>query len=155
MRTVTPSAKRAANKAAAAAGDHRRMLKLAVALVAQYRAEYDAYREHARESTRGGYPHARIGYYREAFCEHGTSLWTDYDNICGGCEEGWTNSDPMQRMTRALGEAKERIKTADERLSAYVTVRTTLSQLDVPLTDEQRHALLDYATRPLDPARAV
>lgn len=25
--------------------------------------------------------------YRPATCFHGTSLWTDYDNICGPCED--------------------------------------------------------------------
>lgn len=25
--------------------------------------------------------------YRPKYCIHGTSSWTDYDNICGGCED--------------------------------------------------------------------
>lgn len=28
--------------------------------------------------------------YRFPECIHGMSLWTDYDNICGGCEDGLT-----------------------------------------------------------------
>lgn len=28
--------------------------------------------------------------YRPEFCIHGTYQWTDYDNICGGCEDGVT-----------------------------------------------------------------
>lgn len=26
--------------------------------------------------------------FRPHYCIHGTNLWTDYDNICGGCEDG-------------------------------------------------------------------
>lgn len=26
--------------------------------------------------------------YRPHYCVHGTNQWTDYDNICGGCEDG-------------------------------------------------------------------
>lgn len=29
--------------------------------------------------------------YRFPACIHGTSLWTDYDNICGPCEDGYTD----------------------------------------------------------------
>src|SRR4051812_25868549 len=28
--------------------------------------------------------------YSFPYCEHGSSLWTDYDNICGGCEDGYS-----------------------------------------------------------------
>lgn len=28
--------------------------------------------------------------YRAHYCIHGTNQWTDYDNICGGCEDGVT-----------------------------------------------------------------
>lgn len=26
--------------------------------------------------------------FRSHYCIHGTNQWTDYDNICGGCEDG-------------------------------------------------------------------
>lgn len=44
------------------------------------------------------------------YCEHGTYLRTDCDNICGPCEMGYTMSDPMQRYSAALAEAKERME---------------------------------------------
>lgn len=36
--------------------------------------------------------------YRPPHCFHGTNLWTDYDNICGPCEDGlydprWHSTD--------------------------------------------------------------
>jgi hypothetical protein len=34
-------------------------------------------------------------------CIHGTSLWTDYDNICGGCEESYTIIQLAQGRARA------------------------------------------------------
>lgn len=40
--------------------------------------------------------------YRFPHCIHGTSLWTDYDNICGGCEESLTE------LQEARGYARER-----------------------------------------------
>jgi hypothetical protein len=47
--------------------------------------------------------------YRPHYCEHGTNQWTDYDNICGGCEDGITMSDPGTRRLYALIEAKQRM----------------------------------------------
>lgn len=48
------------------------------------------------------------------YCEHGTSRWTDYDNICGFCEDGLTMGDPMTRRSMALAEARERIEKSDK-----------------------------------------
>ncbi|QIN94779.1 hypothetical protein PP460_gp023 [Streptomyces phage Muntaha] len=28
--------------------------------------------------------------YSFPYCEHGSSRWTDYDNICGPCEDGYS-----------------------------------------------------------------
>ena len=43
------------------------------------------------------------------YCEHGTYLRTDYDNICGSCEMGETMSDGVFRRSMALAEAKSRL----------------------------------------------
>lgn len=37
--------------------------------------------------------------YRPATCFHGTNLWTDYDNICGPCEE--EQYDPRYHSTKS------------------------------------------------------
>lgn len=47
----------------------------------------------------------RASGYRAQYCEHGMSQWTDYDNICGYCEDGVTMGDPMMRRRAALDEA--------------------------------------------------
>jgi len=42
-------------------------------------------------------------------CIHGTSRWTDYDNICGGCEDGYS----IYQL--AIWEAKEKVAQFKER----------------------------------------
>lgn len=54
--------------------------------------------------------------YTYPTCEHGTSRWTDYDNICGPCEDGLFLSNGIHRRRYALSEAKERIEKADRLL---------------------------------------
>ena len=36
--------------------------------------------------------------YRFPECIHGSSLWTDYDNICGPCEDGLSEYDIALRL---------------------------------------------------------
>lgn len=46
--------------------------------------------------------------YRAHYCEHGTNMWTDYDNICGPCEDGLSMRDGLTRREYALDSAKRR-----------------------------------------------
>lgn len=46
-----------------------------------------AYRKAKAERAAEEASYAEDG-YRPHYCIHGTNQWTDYDNICGGCEEG-------------------------------------------------------------------
>lgn len=50
--------------------------EIATRLFAQQREYHEAQRDAAEDGLR---PH---------YCIHGTNLWTDYDNICPGCEDG-------------------------------------------------------------------
>ena len=43
--------------------------------------------------------------HRFPYCIHGASLWTDYDNICGGCEWGDSYWDFAREVTEAAREA--------------------------------------------------
>jgi hypothetical protein len=86
----------------------RRMLspdvaRLAMKLSAAYSARYDEYLADCESDRANG--------YRAHYCEHGTDQWTDYDNICGGCEEGYSFSDGVYRRTVALTEAKKRMRS--------------------------------------------
>lgn len=39
--------------------------------------------------------------HRPHYCIHGTNQWTDYDNICGGCEDSLTVWDMAERAAWA------------------------------------------------------
>lgn len=45
--------------------------------------------------------------YRPHYCEHGTNQHTDWDNICGPCEDGYSMREPLERRKEALRQARE------------------------------------------------
>ena len=42
--------------------------------------------------------------YAPQYCIHGTNQWTDYDNICGGCESDYTLNDYIMGTYRTAME---------------------------------------------------
>lgn len=53
----------------------------------------------------------RANGHRPRTCYHGTSLWTDYDNICGPCEAGeydprWHADDSEERAAEQQSHAR-------------------------------------------------
>ena len=83
-------------------------------------------------------------YAREGFiprtCIHGTYGWTDYDNICGGCEEGaftaYTRGVDLYRYARDEVEyemACEERRAADraEMIAKWYAYATSRSDMDV------------------------
>lgn len=85
---------------------NKTVLKLAAQLDAKFQKDYADYLEECEQWHREG--------YRAHYCEHGTNLWTDYDNICGPCEDGLSMSDGLFRMAYAISEAKNRWEKANE-----------------------------------------
>jgi hypothetical protein len=79
----------------------KQLLTLAAAISADMLRGYERYLEECDEWQRKG--------YRPHYCEHGTNRWTDYDNICGGCEEGYSMRDGVFRRREALAEAKAQL----------------------------------------------
>lgn len=76
--------------------------------------------EDAEESARQD----RANGYRAHYCVHGTNQWTDYDNICGGCEDGLTTvADylPLERHN-AIHAARQYLTGLDSLMSAYGTL---------------------------------
>lgn len=69
--------------------------------------------------------------YRPHYCEHGTSQWTDYDNICGPCEDGVSMGDPLVRREFAIAEAKHKESAMLELLKAGTKVRDELAKVGV------------------------
>lgn len=86
--------------------------KLAVILLTSYRNRFAEYEEECNEYAKQG--------YRPHYCIHGTNQWTDYDNICGGCEDGenYWHYDTFGRM--AIDEAKRAMEQMMERIDLYV-----------------------------------
>ena len=63
-----------------------------------YQEEVDAWYRHGEGKTEG---------YRFPYCFHGTSQWTDWDNICGGCEDSFNGYNPMAFYRWALDKAHQ------------------------------------------------
>jgi hypothetical protein len=94
---------------------HNLAMQLAGQLSAKYLANYEAYRRECETPERN----ASGQRLRVHYCEHGTNQWTDYDNICPGCENGLTMADGLQRRRRALAEAKERVEQISRLVDAW------------------------------------
>ena len=86
--------------------------------------------------------------HRQHYCIHGTNQWTDYDNICGGCEDGLTVWDMAEHA-------------AWERHSRYLRVLDQMSTLSrahererVPtyVTDAYIQWLTEVSPTPVSPA---
>jgi hypothetical protein len=79
---------------------------LALKFVQKYRDMHAEYERDCESDRDNG--------YRAHYCEHGTNQWTDYDNICGPCEDGRTLAYGSWKYERALSEAKARFIAADD-----------------------------------------
>lgn len=94
---------------------NRTTLKLAAKIDAQLVRGYEDYLEQcAYDRSQGHRPH---------YCEHGTSNWTEYDNICGWCEESISMGNPLDRMQEALSQAKARWAKVTKVMDAWMTMR--------------------------------
>jgi hypothetical protein len=82
----------------------KHVLRLALALYRDMTTGYAEYLAACEADYRRG--------HRAHYCEHGTNQWTDYDNICGPCEDGHSLRDPMVRRRVALDQARERHRKA-------------------------------------------
>lgn len=76
--------------------------------------------------------------YAFPHCEHGSSRWTDYDNICGGCEDGF---DPTDRRY-CLDLAWNRYNSTIERM---LDVTTLVSKHQRTMPEDLRKALVDWS----------
>lgn len=66
------------------------------------------WRAEAREDARQG--------FRPHYCIHGMNMWTDYDPICGGCEDGtftqWTDGTDLLVVARDNVDIMARARNA-------------------------------------------
>lgn len=79
------------------------------------------------------------GHTYPAACVHGASAWTDYDNICGPCENGYS------LLEIALGEAGQACAEFYRRSGAADHLR-----MEDSLADDLRKSLTDWVFEPLD-----
>lgn len=82
----------------------RKIHELALVILAAKRRAYEEY----DEAVTAHYRDPEMRKYRFPNCIHGTSNWTDYDNICGACEEGYGYFDYLRDLGDSLAEAKTR-----------------------------------------------
>lgn len=100
----------------------KRILVLAAGLARKYADDYAQYLAECEQDRRVG--------HRPHFCEHGADMWTDYDNICGPCEDGVSMRLPMARRLRALDNARERVAEADALMRwAYDAIKLGMGEV--------------------------
>lgn len=63
--------------------------------------------------------------HRAHYCEHGANMWTDWDNICGYCEESITMGDGVMRRAEALRIAHESVADWHAAVEALRTLERT------------------------------
>ena len=98
--------------------------ELALHMVHQSKARYDAYEADVRDWYRNG--DGKRG-YTYPYCIHGVSRWVDYDCACGACEDGDGYWDYLRELHLAKHRAKQAFATRQERINLYVdiSIRTT------------------------------
>lgn len=91
----------------------KRKMQLALVLLKERRAHFARWEEQCAEERKQG--------YRPSACVHGTNQWTDYDNICGPCEDGlgwWSyQAQALDCLNEAEGVedmVRQRIKVAGD-----------------------------------------
>lgn len=119
-------------------------MKLALLLLQERRAHFAAWEEQCAEERKQG--------YRPSACVHGTNNWTDYDNICGPCEDGlgWWNfqTQALDCLNEAEGvehRVRERIKVAGDMANMDARHRTPGHDL-IPW-----HQVADWVNLPYKP----
>jgi hypothetical protein len=83
------------------------------------------------------YNYGGKGYSFPAACVHGSSAWTDYDNICGPCEDGYS----IYQL--AIWEAKERVSKVNERINWLCDAPDALRNTDM------HRDLIEWALSPI------
>jgi hypothetical protein len=89
--------------------------RFALAAVKRFRRYHADYLAECESDRRQG--------YRPHYCEHGTNQWTDYDNICGPCEDGRTHDYGPDIYRDAIAAADTALAEIDK-LAAFLTALT-------------------------------
>ncbi len=82
--------------------------------------------------------------FRPRCCIHGASNWTDYDNICGACEDGYGSYEGLVLYRLALDWAHRDWRQATERNEALMVILRLGG-----FSDTLRSELIDWALEPI------
>lgn len=83
------------------------------------------------------YNYGGQGYSFPSACVHGSNAWTDYDNICGPCEDGHS----IYQL--AVWEAKGRVTEMNERIDWLLAAPDSLRRTDM------HKELIKWALQPI------
>ena len=124
---------------------------LAIHMVHQRKAMYDAYEEDVRDWYRNGDGRpTREGGRGHTYpeCIHGYSRWTDYDNICGSCEDGYGSYNYLRELEVAKEMAKDSFQEFHDRLNFYIDLRRKILNTNLPVTIDET-AMNDWVQAPI------
>lgn len=106
--------------------------KFALAAIKEIKAERAEYEAEMDELRKEG--------YGPSHCIHGTSLWVEWDPICGYCEEG------VSDYQVALGRAFSRYNEVDKMLKTYVEASKVFGdELTKPMVEEVNRRIKRYS----------
>lgn len=126
--------------------------KLALKILRDLKAREREYREEREEWYRAGdgrrpkwyqgpdddrpYNYGGRGYSFPSACVHGSNAWTDYDNICGPCEDGYS----LYQLA---------IWEADKRMTDHRERRDWLFAAPKSFNWDGRRDLIDWVMAPI------
>lgn len=92
------------------------LLGIALHIFKDFEREWAQYESDCDLSYRHG--------YRPSRCFHGTNLWTDYDPMCGPCEDGlgWFDREAYRKIS--LDMARRDLDEFYKRLQIYTQLQT-------------------------------
>lgn len=115
---------------------HSLMLALAVAYMRRLDERRRTYEEECRRDSAQG--------YRPHYCIHGMNLWTDYDPICGPCEDGYTDRE------LALAQAHTDVRSYMARLNAVNAFTTSAKEAGQDVGRTLTDTIWDWVQGPLE-----
>lgn len=115
----------------------------ALQYVKAYKRRWQEYQEDVDHWYRSG--EGKTKGYRYPYCFHGSSLWTDYDNICGPCEDGFNGYNPTIFYRWAVDSAKYDMTVVKARSDWLLSVPEMYGRIPADL----HRKILDWVMEPI------
>jgi hypothetical protein len=113
------------------------VLKLALKILNRSRKAWESYLEDCEQDRRNG--------HRPHYCFHGMSQWTDYDNICGSCEEDGNYWSYETYARIALDLASVAVETQGKRIQMLIDLMR--DRAPITITEELSEWVKEPVTR--------